>query len=198
MFGKMIYFFKKTKDKRLKFNIIMGSFVLILFANQVIVYAGLKVLSSLFDINILQYHMHYLILAVNFILSVHFSRLVYYFHYQNDLLVESFNGAKVLETFDDLSERNKINYVSYLIGKHYPFFAFAVLFINLINTKFNILWLTVVSIVIVGIIISKGIINLLVDSNFKTFNNFVDSGILTTYSVDNTKEIKEQGNKDVA
>jgi len=132
MITKFKSFLSRTKDRRLKFNIIGGKTLVNMLLISTVLYMILKIIDNVFFTDLSQYNLNPITLFITTILSFHYSRLGYYFHYQNEQIDKTLNNSdeKSFLTqylqFKQLYWFNQINYLTLLSSNIILFFGIAV------------------------------------------------------------------------
>lgn len=136
MFSKVSSFFKNSKDKRIKFNFHMGSFLILNIAVLSIFYIYSKISLEILEIKFLyNFVFTYYVLFISSIIAYIFSARTYYWYYQKELLNEVFSENNHCE-FSALSNKEKYEIFLIITYKIFPYLLMSsFLLIILLNRK---------------------------------------------------------------
>lgn len=179
--------FKKTKDVRLRWNIIFGSFIMINLAVLSLFFAYGKVVYSLFGTSILlEFVFSLYIYILSALLSYLYSFKFYYWQYQKELI--KFTDKKE-NNISNLTMQTKINIYMYLVSMVFPFFLLSSFLIAyLVSRGIFRKEEFIVSLLILGFV-SFRIFKIRLDTmQIDEFKKIKMSGLCTDYSSE-TKEI---------
>lgn len=181
-------FFKDSKDKRIKFNFHMGSFLILNVVIVSIIYIYAKIFSKVFDIeSIFNLVFSYYIFLISIPISAVFSIKSYYWYYQRDLLDNLFTNDDVESL--ELSQGEKIDFLLLLIYKIFPYFLISsFLIITILNKQIldeiDVLIVLVANVIFICFLIK----NLTKKFNYFVFKKIKYDGIMTNYSKENEYE----------
>lgn len=182
MFNRLSTFFKNTKDKRLKFNFHMGSFIVINIVTLSIMYIYSKIIYDILGIQIFyKFIFTYYTFLFTIPISIVFSYKTYYWYYQKDLINKLFSNEILNNVTLDFYER--IDFILLIIYKIFPYFLISsFLLVTLLNRK--LLDSVDMSMVIFAncVFIVYSIINLSKKLNYEIFKEIKYKGIMTNYS----------------
>ena len=182
MFNRFSNFLKNTKDKRLKFNFHMGSFIIINIVTLSIMYIYSKILYDIFG---MEWFYRFLFTYYTFFISIPISAIFsfksYYWYYQKDLMNNLFSNESIKNI--SLNSKDRFDFILLIIYKIFPYFLISsFLLVTLLNKK--ILDNIDLSMVLFAncIFIIYLIKSLSMKFNYEIFKKIKYEGLMTNYS----------------
>ncbi|AXH16411.1 hypothetical protein CP985_03440 [Malaciobacter mytili LMG 24559] len=187
MFQNLKNGFKKTKDKRVKFNAIFGGLILVFVLFWMLYYINAKIIYEVYKIELfLNYLKNFYLLIVFLLISSYFANKIYFWHFQKDKLLDVITKEQTNKSTLTIFE--KIELVTFLLYKDFHLILLSIMFI-LVLTNYKIIdvyTFPIVSLITIFIYLRILINNYKrIDSNILL--NIEYTGIVTDYS---TKEEK--------
>lgn len=184
----MIALLRRTRDMRNKHNIIFGSFLLITLALSAVFFAYAKSIYIIFNQPIfLKIFFSYYNFFILVLISIYFSRRVYYWHYQKEkfILKDNVNNA-----FSDVSIKLKVEIFSYVIASIFPFILItSILLAGLAKKGYFEIEEFIAFFSVKAFFLYYVIKNKLKKMDVEKFNQIELNGVCTNYSIE-SKEIK--------
>ncbi len=199
MFNKYKSYLSSTKDRRVKYNSIVGGSVAITILNMTFLYAVHNLILIFLDYSLIENgNILYFVIPTLFI-SIHFGRLNYYWNYQQDLVNRAINADNKIDTenktkFRQIPLSSKIHYISFLIAYGYKFLSMSIILISmLLNKEWIGTDIALILIVLILVLLYIKIPVMFHQTDLKLFSQLNTLNLMTHYS---DKELMEQeGNR---
>lgn len=188
MLSSVLNFLRKTKDKRLKFNFVGGSFLLIFLMLSTVIFFLFRIIDMSLEVNLAQYNFNIFLTILLGLISFHFARLNYYWYYQKDEIEHIFkddatvNRSEKVDDFLSMTLLNRINYISLLVSDVSKFFGISIIVSYVLVKKTDLPYLGLIIVILVFFLSIFQIKKMFFKTDFNMFKNLYIKGIMTEYS----------------
>lgn len=144
MFSNITQGFKKTRDARIKFNVIFGTFFMLFFVVSLTMYSLNQIFVKLFNFGFLGKDFYFVSIPLLIIVLTYYSFQFYYWYFQRDIIEKAFS-KKEFETISDFYEdfndklffSEKVYFLSFIIIEPLKLFTIILILHQSLSSSFS-------------------------------------------------------------